>query len=84
MDYVQLEVTTCQTSSYGQYENVDSAKESCKRDVQCKGVWDIGCDDSLNSAHLCWIGFDYVDDSARCVYDKKDIPEFLLRKKLQL
>ena len=83
MEYVKLDGQRCR-DEYGEFVNVSFAKESCKGDVQCKGVWDAGCDDSLNNVYLCFVGIDYEDSSSNCVYDKKGIPELSLRKKSHL
>ena len=72
MEYAKWEGKHC-NNWYGIFENVSLAKDSCKRDVQCKGVMDDDCDDTLNGASLCPVGFDYVDDSSDCVYNKKGV-----------
>ena len=78
MEYKKLEHKVC-SPLHGRFESVETAMDMCNHDVQCKGVYDSGCNDSLNHVSLCYVGFNYSDSSfGNCVYDKKGIQNVLL------
>ena len=70
------------------FDDLARAKESCKKDRNCRGVWDFWC----NGTYLqkCEIGKPYSDDfefGSACVYDKKGIQNIFIRqliRKLEL
>ena len=54
---------------YETLSNVTTAKEMCRRDSLCKGVYDKSCDE--NYVHLCEVDQEYQDSDDGCIYDKQ-------------
>ena len=72
VDFQKIEGKSCDYGYYETLNNITSAKERCRRDSRCKGVWDNGCDESTDDVYLCMVEYEY-DDSiwGDCIYDKK-------------
>jgi len=68
--FEKLELTHCTNHKYGEFSNVEEAKNSCIRDANCKGVYDYQCDESIDDVYLCMVGYDYETSQSSCVYDK--------------
>merc|ERR1712136_511834 len=62
---------------YETFSDITSAKERCRRDSRCKGIYDQGCDESTNDVYLCMVGHGYEGSSSSCIYEKKAITSAL-------
>ena len=78
--YNKLENKYCHgTVMEGNYSSVQDAKAACSLDSNCEGVYDDGCDESLNDVYLCSFeskirfGYDLLTGKYSCVYGKTGI-----------
>ena len=60
----------CEDNQYGQYSDIDYAKQACKDDKNCSAVYDVGCGDG-SIYHLCpdKIGI-LFDSDVSCIHEK--------------
>ena len=66
----------CSYHDYSNFDNLTAAKDFCKYDISCNGVWDYeGRGDNF---YLCHIGYDYDSCIPGGVYDKQGIQTYLI------
>ena len=60
----------CEEYKYGNFSDMGSAKDACKNDKNCSGVYDVSCGD-INTFHLCKKMDDVMSYSDKsCIHDK--------------
>jgi len=59
----------CFDSKYGSYPTESAAKTACAADSNCKGVYDISCDNK-NPFHLCPLSATYAPSQSSCILEK--------------
>ena len=72
----KLKGKSCYKYSYGLFDNLKSAEESCSIDVKCKGIYQSECD--TDNFSLCKVGFNYEDAPRDCVLEKIGIQKYLI------
>ena len=61
-------LTHCNEDDYGNYDNVEEAKEACRKDSNCAAIYDDSCDD--HNFFLCPLGYTEKESSSSCLYIK--------------
>ena len=60
-------LTHCDDDRYGQYANVEEAKEACRKDSNCAAIYDDFCNDDV--VFLCPLGYTEKESSVgSCLY----------------
>ena len=61
----------CNGHEYGQYSQLDDAKQACNKDSNCSSVFDLGCGE-MNRFHLCSDTADSLNETLLndCIYYK--------------
>ena len=58
----------CDKDKYGSYSTINDAKDACRSDENCQGIYNVNC--RYSSFHLCPKGEAYEKSKDSCVYDK--------------
>ena len=61
-------MTHCDDDNYGYYQNVEEAKEACRKDFNCAAIYDYSCD--YYGVYLCPLGYIEKESSSSCLYIK--------------
>ena len=65
--------TSCENYKYGQYNELEEAKQACKEDKNCTAVYDVECGDG-GLFHLCPDMEDVLSSTAvssvSCIHEK--------------
>ena len=61
-------LTHCDGQDYGYYENVEEAKEACRKDSNCAAIYDGSCND--HGVYLCPLDYTEKESSSSCLYIK--------------
>ena len=64
----EKKVLTYCAGYYGTYENLEEAKEACKKDLTCPAIYDSGC--KGRNFRLCPQGYTEVVSSNSCLFIK--------------
>ena len=61
----------CNQHKYGEFDQLEDAKEACDEDENCSSIYDVSCGDE-NTFYLCPNGEDVLNESwfNDCVHDK--------------
>ena len=71
--YTQFYGLHCSKDRYGSFGTIQSAKDACSKDINCRAVFDNQCDEGHNSPgdiHLCPISTLYWFEEADCIFQK--------------
>ena len=62
----------CSDQAFGSYSSVAEAKKACSSMAQCKGVYDVNCQEISGNIHLCHSEqhYNYSIDYDSCIYHK--------------
>ena len=69
--YERQNLKHCYPNKYGAYSTLALAKSACNSDLNCRGVYDLSCDNS-GSFYLCPISAGLRKSGSSCVYQKKE------------
>ena len=69
--YIKISKKNCNGHEYGQYSQLDDAKQACNKDSNCSSVFDLGCGE-MNRFHLCSDTADSLNETLLndCIYYK--------------
>ena len=69
--YIKISKKNCNGHEYGQYSQLDDAKQACNKDSNCSSVFDLGCGE-MNKFHLCSDTADSLNETSLndCIYYK--------------
>ena len=69
--YIKISKKNCNGHEYGQYSQLDDAKQACNKDSNCSSVFDLGCGE-MNTFHLCSDTADSLNETLLndCIYYK--------------
>ena len=69
--YKKMYKKECNQHKYGEFDQLEDAKEACDEDANCASIYDVSCGDE-NTFHLCPNGEDVLNESwfNDCVHDK--------------
>ena len=69
--YIKILKKNCNGHEYGQYFQLDEAKQACNKDSNCSSVFDLGCGE-MNRFHLCSDTADSLNETLLndCIYYK--------------
>ena len=59
----------CLGDKYGNYPTESAAKTACAADSNCKGVYDISCDNK-DTFYLCPLSSTYAPSQSSCILEK--------------
>jgi len=71
--YTKIDKKHCNGNHYRNFSTIQSAKDACSNDANCRGVYDQGCDAEAEDIYLCRKSATYSDSPSSCIFQIHEI-----------